>query len=269
MSVGLTVRIVGDGPTVLLVHGSAADAGTWTMQLAALRGELRLIAYDRRAPHPDPSPAARGQGAKVPVSRAGEGALTVEEHAADAAGVIEGHGGGPVIACGSSFGAVVCLELARSRPQLVRGLVLCEPPLPPADDLPTAPIGFGCAFDHVAEVLGGPAAGEMFLRIVLGDAYDRLPARWREQAVGGWRAIRADSLALARYRPRYGGLAALRLPVQLVAGERSRRFFRPTLDALAAALPAARLTVIPASGHMMHVENPRAFNALLAAFARP
>jgi len=245
----------GEGPAVLLVHGSAADAGTWTMQLAALRGDLHMIAYHRRGTRQAPL----DPGAPIP---------RVEDHAGDAAAVIEASGAAPLIACGSSFGAVVCLELARARPDLVRGLVLCEPPLAPADDLPATPLGFGCAFEHVTAVRGGPAAAEMFLRIVLGDGFDRMPPRWREQSCAGWQGIRADSLALGHYRPRYAALAGLARPVLLVAGARSRRFFRPTLDALALALPDARQLSIPAAGHMMHAENPRAFNAALVDFAR-
>lgn len=48
-------------------------------------------------------------------------------------------------------------------------------------------------------------------------------------------------------------------PVRLLGGERSAPYFRPTLDALAAALPAATVTVVAGAGHMLHADAPRAF----------
>ena len=49
MSPPLHVVRQGSGPLVLLVHGSATDHQTWSIQLAGQLGErVRLVAYDRR-----------------------------------------------------------------------------------------------------------------------------------------------------------------------------------------------------------------------------
>ena len=49
MSHGLHVVRAGRGPTVVLVHGSATDHATWTIQIASsLTEHVRLVAYDRR-----------------------------------------------------------------------------------------------------------------------------------------------------------------------------------------------------------------------------
>ena len=79
---------------MLLIHGSAADHTTWSIQLASpSRERFTLIAYDRRAD-----------------------ATTVEEHAADAAARTSD---GPRSIVGSSFGAVVALELVRTTTRAV------------------------------------------------------------------------------------------------------------------------------------------------------
>src|SRR5262249_27894062 len=156
-----------------------------------------------------------------------------------------------------------------TRPELVAGMVLIEPPMPPADDPATFATqrAFFAEFDRRVAADGGPAAGEFFLRTVLGDvAYDRIPAAFLDRSKARWADIRADSEALIAYRPRYGELAGVRVPAVLVGGDRSAPYFRVTLDALSAALPAARLEVLP-GGHMLHAEAPRQFARLLMAFA--
>lgn len=230
-------------PRVVLVHGSAADRATWTIQLAspALRERLDLDAYDRRVD-----------------------ATTVEAHADDLAARI---GAGPAIAVGSSFGAVVVLDCARRRPELLRGVVLCEPPLAPSDDAPPVPAGFHERLDEVAARDGGEAAAEVFLRTVLGDAaYEKMPRAFQQRAKAQWPNIRSDSGALAAYRVRYRELGAVRVPALLLGGERSAPYFRPTLEALARALPDARLEILPGAGHMMHAEASRGFADRLLAF---
>ena len=243
IATSLHVVRAGSGPRLLFVHGSAADHATWAIQLASpLQARFSLIAYDRRE------------------------APSVEAHAADAAALLAAEPG-PAVVIGSSFGAVVALELLRSRPDLVAGGVLIEPPMAATDTAPAA-ADFLLGLDRVAAERGGEAAAERFLRTVLGDpAFERMPKPFRRRATAKWPAIRADSAALIAYRPRYAELAGLVSPVLLLGGERSASYFRATLDALLAALPRARLEVVPAAGHMLHAEAPRRFGELVAAFA--
>lgn len=239
----LHVVRVGSGPRMLFIHGSAADHTTWNIQLASpLRERFTLIAYDRRAE-----------------------ATSVEEHAADAAEVLAGD---RALIVGSSFGSVIALELMRTRPELCAGAVLIEPPMGASDDAAAAPAAFLAEFDRRAAEQGGPAAGEFFLRTVLGDeAFDRIPRAYQERSKQKWAAIRADSGALIAYRPRYAELAQVAVPTLLVGGDRSASYFRPTLEALERALPRARLAVVAGAGHMLQAEAPRKFAELLIPFA--
>ena len=169
---------------------------------------------------------------------------------------------------GSSFGAVVALEVLRCGAPSIRGGVLIEPPMAASDATPAAPIAFLGEFDRRVTDHGGPAGAEFFLRTVLGDvAYDRIPEAFQERSKQRWAEIRADSAALIAYRPRYAELAAITTPVLLLGGDRSAAYFRPTLEALHAALPHARLEIIRGAGHMLHAEAHRQFAELVTAFA--
>jgi pimeloyl-ACP methyl ester carboxylesterase len=228
---------------VLFVHGSAADQTTWSIQLAgSLRERFELVAYERRAD-----------------------ATTVEEHATDAASLL---GDAPALIVGSSFGAVVALEVLRSHPGRCAGAVLIEPPMAASDELAAASTAFLAEFDRRAAAEGGPAAAEFFLRFVLGDAaYDRIPRAFQDRSKSKWAQIRADSGALIAYRPRYHELASIQTPVLLLGGDRSATYFRATLDALLGSLPHARLEVVANAGHMLHAEASRRFAELLVGFA--
>ena len=233
----------GTGPRILLIHGSAADHTTWSIQLASsLKQRFTLIAYDR-AP-----------------------AETVEAQADEAVALLADDPA-PALIVGSSFGAVVALDVIR-RHRVAAGAVLIEPPMGASDEVPAAPAAFLAAYDRRMAEQGGPAAAELFLRTVLGDAaYERMPRTFQDRAKAKALEIRADSAALLAYRPRYAELRAVTTPVLLLGGERSASYFRPTLDALFAALPDARFEIIPAAGHMLHAEAHRRFAEALTAFA--
>lgn len=246
MSVGLHVVRAGVGPRILLIHGSAADHATWSIQLASpLRDRFGLLAYDRRA-----------------------GAHSVEDHADDAARLLAEEPGEPGLVVGSSFGAVIALDLLRRHPMSCRGAVLIEPPMAASDEVPAAPMAFLGEFDRRAAEQGGPAAAEYFLRFVLGDvSYDRIPQLFQDRSKSKFAQIRDDSAALIAYRPRYAELAGVTAPVLLLGGERSAPYFRPTLAALQAVLPRARLEIVPAAGHMLQAEAHRRFTELVTQFA--
>ena len=161
---------------------------------------------------------------------------------------------------------MIALEVIRNHP--MDGAVLIEPPMGPNDDAPAAPAAFLAEYDRVAAEKGGPAAAELFLRTVLGDAaFDRMPRAFRDRSKSKHAEIRADSAALIAYKPRYAELHDVTTPVLLLGGERSASYFRPTLDALFSSLPDARFEIIPGAGHMLHAEAHRKFAEVVTAFA--
>jgi len=238
------VVTVGEGPRVVLVHGSAADHTTWSIQLASsLRSRYTLHAIDRRTD-----------------------VTEVSDHADDVVAIL-GADLAPAFVVGSSFGAVVALDAVRRHPTRFAGAVLIEPPMAPTNE-PTADQQLLLAgFDARRAAAGDEAAAELFLRTVLGDAaYERMPRAYQDRSKAKAPQIRADCAALLAYRPRYEELRSVTTPVQLLGGERSAAYFRPTLDALAAHLPAARLDLIPGAGHMLHAEAHRKFAEVLDRF---
>ena len=249
----LPVIHAGHGPRIVFVHGSATDRTTWSIQLASpLRQRFELIAYDRRSVD------------------------TIGAAARDLAEVIDGK---PALVVGSSFGAVVALELARSQLAPCAGLVLIEPPLPASDDgaaevggvgeVEPPSTGFLARFDRTVAESGGPAAGELFLRTVLGDAaFAKIPRAFVERSKSRWTEIRADCLALLAYAPRYAELRALDLPVVLVGGAQSAAYFALTLDASPppSRAPAASPSRAPAT---CSTPKPRSASARSSPASRP
>ena len=244
----------GHGPPLVLVHGSATTAETFTPQLVGLASRFRVLAPNRRgAPR---SPLQEG----MPEPK-------VDDHVADLVDGLDARGHREILIAGSSFGAVVALEFTRRFPERVVGLVLAEPPLASSDDAPPVPAAFQAEFDAHFRSGGGPAAAEFFLRTVIGDAsFEAMPSRWREKALKLHPPILYDCRALAEYRPRYGTLD-VRVPCLLVGGARSQPLFARTLDALEAHLPDVQRVLLN-GGHMMHVEDPRGFDAAITAWAR-
>jgi pimeloyl-ACP methyl ester carboxylesterase len=109
----------GRGEPLILVHGSLEDLRIWRRQVEPFSARYRVIAYSRRYHHPNAAPGA------------GDPAYTAALHAADLTGLIEALNLGPAHLVTSSFGGCVALQMAVRRSELVRSLVLAEPPLMP------------------------------------------------------------------------------------------------------------------------------------------
>ena len=110
---------MGVGDPLVFVHGSLGDLRIWRRQVKLFSARYRVIAYSRRYHHPN---AAPGEG---------DPEYTAALHADDLARLIEKLNLGPAHLVTSSFGGCVALALAVTRPELVRSLVLAEPPLMP------------------------------------------------------------------------------------------------------------------------------------------
>jgi pimeloyl-ACP methyl ester carboxylesterase len=112
-------------PSLILSHAHLSDLRTWTPLLPQLTDHFHIISYSRRFYWPND---------KIQASEHDDWAL----HANDLAELIISLKLAPVHILGNSSGAAIPLHLAHTRPELVKSLILEEPPLPYVF-LPTLP----------------------------------------------------------------------------------------------------------------------------------
>jgi pimeloyl-ACP methyl ester carboxylesterase len=103
---------------------------------------------------------------------------------------------------------------------------------------------------------------------------------WVEGGPGGFRRLprsaQEELLAnAATAGPTYGvpaprvtcaQLRLLRLPVLVLRGEHTRRWYRLVAEAAATCVPGAEAAIVPDAGHMMIVENPSATAGPILSF---
>ncbi|GAA3233943.1 hypothetical protein GCM10017691_30020 [Pseudonocardia petroleophila] len=111
---------LGDGDPVVLLHGWPGDRHDFRDVVGRLTGSCRVVVPD-----------LRGFGATERPAGAGAAEFAAGPQAAGVAGLIEQLGLGPVVVGGYDVGSRTAQELARSRPDLVRALVV-SPPTPGA-----------------------------------------------------------------------------------------------------------------------------------------
>ncbi len=109
---GVEYHVGGEGVPLVLVHGLGGSAENWVEVIPELVRRHRVIAVDL------PGHA----GSQAPPRGAG-----MDDFAAATAGVLDAEGATGALVAGHSFGGLVALRLARSRPELVRGLLLVAP----------------------------------------------------------------------------------------------------------------------------------------------
>lgn len=236
----------GSGPGVLLVHGSAANL--WGDLPGMLTSAHRVVSYDRRS---------FGHSANAPLAN-------LRRHTLDAAGVLESSTGGPSIVVGWSFGGLIALDLAATRPDLVRGLVIIETPLfikyRPGLDLVR-----GAVAAKFQAARGRPREGaDRFLRWALqrrgeSNDLDRLPVAWREAMLGNAAAIlREIDSGTGERELGKGALSNVRCPVRWLYGDRSARTFENSARRVQSHIAQVILVPVARSGHVMQYDRPDA-----------
>jgi pimeloyl-ACP methyl ester carboxylesterase len=249
------VEASGTGESVLLAHGFGGSARNFRPQLGALRGRHRSIVYD-----------ARGHARSGAPETAAD--YTPDCFVSDLARALDHAGAERAVVGGLSMGAGVALRFALAHPERVQGLVLAS--FPPGARERAGLAAHAAAFAKALDEEGLLAAGERF---VWGEG-SGLSAREAALVRQGFLEHRPRALAhilreLIAVQPSVEELAPqlarLRRPALIVAGETDI----PSLAAaraLAAALPGARLEIIPGAGHVVNLQRPEAFNAALLGF---
>jgi pimeloyl-ACP methyl ester carboxylesterase len=105
----------GNGTLLLLIHGAMEDAGFYSSAADILAEKFTVVSYDRRC-------SSRSSGDQ-------SADMTVAQQACDAASIIKAMGVNKAIVVGRSGGAVIGLELAATRPELIDFLIVHEAPV--------------------------------------------------------------------------------------------------------------------------------------------
>ena len=223
----------GTGEPVILLHGGLGHSGNWGYQVPA------LVAAGRRAIVID----TRGHGRSTRDGRpytyhllAGDTLAVMDALALDRAALI-----------GWSDGACTALVLAMLHPARVAGVYFFACNMDPSGTKAldeSDPLLGRCIGRHIADYASLSATPDDF------------------------RAFMAAVSAMQQTEPNATAaeLAAVRVPVAIVQGERDEFIRREHAEYLARTIPGATLTILPDVTHFAPVQRPDQFNASIGTF---
>jgi pimeloyl-ACP methyl ester carboxylesterase len=229
-------EVRGEGPPVVLLHGGFSGAAAWSAQAPALaEAGFRVYVPERRGHAHTPDQ---------------DGPLSYGVMAEDTIGYLDLVAGGPAHLVGWSDGAVVALLVAQQRPDLVRRLVLIGQYYNSSGRLPDPALENWLRSEEAVDLLR--------------QGYDPVSPDGPEH----FPVVYAKSIAMVDAEPEldlatFGAVTASTLVLQ---GDRDAVTVEHSA-AVAAALPAGRLAVLPGT-HALPLELPGVVNPLLISFLR-
>ncbi|HEX2028474.1 MAG TPA: alpha/beta hydrolase [Nitriliruptorales bacterium] len=247
----------GQGPPLVLVHGTTSNHTTWDPLLPHLEAHLTVHAIDRRGR------GGSGDAADYDLSREFEDVAAVIDQVAETSR-------SQVDLLGHSFGGL-CAFGASGLTSNVRRLALYEGWPMPAPDLVAAPSE---VMDTVAKRLiagDDEAALETFYRQVVHMSEEELrgfranSSWWQSRVEAAHTIVREDQAGRAAVLdPEQANQLAI--PVLLLVGADSPDNLRGDPEALAEALPNARIDVLEGEQHLAHALAPEMFADRLLTF---
>ncbi|HEX2048584.1 MAG TPA: alpha/beta hydrolase [Acidimicrobiales bacterium] len=262
--VTLEVAEVGEGGRpVLLVHGFTANRA----EVGGVMGALAARGWHAVAPD------LRGHGRSDHPTEAQ--AYSFEVLAADVLALADSLGWDRFALVGHSMGGAVAQLIALERPERLTGMVLASTFHGPVPGVTMELVELGrwvvreAGMAGLAQALAArraenPASIAAFER--LQDARpgyaEESRARLESTSPDMWMAL---APRFVDQHDRLDRLAGLDVPTAVVVGELDSTMLDDCVR-LAATIPGAELTVIPAAGHVPQLENPEAWEAALVAF---
>jgi pimeloyl-ACP methyl ester carboxylesterase len=244
------------GPPAVLVHGSWGDHRNWDSVVPLLARTCRVTTYDRRGHSQSERPPGQG---------------SIRDDVRDLAALIERLAMAPAHVVGSSFGAIVTLNLLIERPDLVASAAIHEPPL---IGLLEGDPALAVAQPRIAAVIETLSAGrteagarQFVDTVAFGPGmWDQLPQPMRDTFIfnastwldemrePGAFVIDLDTL------PVYGG------PLLMSEGDQSPPFFRAILERIEESMPRAQRHIFRGAGHVPHLTHPGEYALVVGSF---
>jgi 3-oxoadipate enol-lactonase len=256
---GLSVHYVDEGSgdqAVVFIHGFPFQISMWEPTIpVALEAGRRVVAPDLPGFGRSDVPAERSE-------------YSIDRYADVVAALIGDLGLGRVALVGLSMGGYIALAVARRHPHVLAALVLADTR---AD--PDTPEGRQARTDQqavveekgdveplvdglLARILSESSPRHPEARTLLGDMMRATaPAAW----IGALEAMKTR-------RDQTDLLPEISVPTLVVVGDSDALVPLEVAEAMAKAIPGARLEVVPRSGHVANLENPDVFNRAFAEF---
>src|SRR5687767_2688000 len=256
--VDLYYEVSGAGEPVLLISPVIADGFLPLLAEPALADRYQLIRYHKRG-------WVGSSHTPAPVS--------VADHAADAAALLDHLGLRPVHIAGHSSGAAVAAQLALDHPESVHTLMLLEPSLISVPSL-------DALFTQLEPALEAYASGDhagalaIFMSAVSGLEATRAAALLEERIPGAVaQAIRdADTFfgvelpALTEWTFGAEEAAGINRPVLSVVGSETQTVWVETAEFLRSSLPDVEESKINGVGHLLHIQRSEPVAHAMAEF---
>jgi pimeloyl-ACP methyl ester carboxylesterase len=254
----LEYRESGVGEPLLMISPVLADSFLPFFSQHELSGGFRLVAYHKR-----------GWSGSTHES----GPVSVKDHAADAAGLLDHLGIARAHVAGHSSGAAVALQLALDHPEKVHALVLLEPALLSVPSGKAFLEKAGPAFESYAKG-EHEAAVAKFLSLASGLAWDECRAVIEERIPGTIAQAIKDAgtffgvelPALVEWSFAAEQAASISQPALSVLGADTEQLWIEVDDFLRASLPRCETRKIESIGHLLHIQRPEPVAQAIAEF---
>ncbi len=252
---GITVRyqVEGAGPWVVLSHSLSCDLTMWDELAVALAPTFTVLRYD-----------TRGHGG----SSAPQGAYSFDQLTGDVLGLLDALSIERTHFVGLSMGGMIGQHLALAQPARLNKLVIadstsCIPPEagPLWDERIAIARRQGCA-GLVAGTLGRWFTPDF--RAARPDVMQRIGTLIAESPVDGYVGC-ASAIRTLDITAQIGAIAA---PTLVMVGADDPGTPPAMSEVIAAAIPGARLEVIPSASHLSSIEQPEIFNRLVIDFLK-
>jgi len=244
---GLEYDVVGEGPLVVLVHGTNLDRRLWKGDVEWLKAEARVLSYD-----------LRGHG----------GSAFPEEPYSNEADLIEllaELGDGKAVLVGLSAGAQVALDVALEMPELVDRLVLVSPSLFGYQVEEAPP--FFTELGKALQEQDYEAANEVLLASPIMAVPESQAALMRTMVEENERLWTIPHTLVERPEiPALERLEEVAVPTLVLVGENDLAAVQAQGELLEERLPDAQLVVVEGGGHLLNLTSPEIFRAEVGGF---
>ncbi len=245
---------MGEGDPLIFIHGTIGDYRAWLSRMEPYSKDYRVVAYSRRYAYPN----EQKFDSLVDYS--------VRIHADDLYALIKKLGFEQVHLVGHSYGAFTALTMALDHPEMIKSLVLGEPP---AASLLENVAGGEELFVGFLENHIRPAAQafrnnkneeglERFVQGVLGADFrlSEVPPEAKQAWMDNLLELWGSALTESFLHLDSAKIKSLEIPVLLLVGDRSPKWFLEISKELDRLLPESSYVTLKNSSHGLYFENP-------------